>query len=632
MSARFVSRYLLLAFVLCAALVMSGCGSDSGASTRGTGSVKIAHLAELRPASGGLTSAADAALPAGVDSMQVTFLDAAGKAIYGPIEVKADGAVTIDQVPLTAVSVSVHYLRNGGYALATDTEAIAWSGLTGLAQPTPAPAEASTTRWNAYVDAAGVAHIENAIGNGASSDILLRGVAYSPAPIGFSNKDGPGFGDIFWDTPANFLDFERVWKRDIETIRSLGFNAVRTYSLIGHFIHDDGSIPAPEEFQQRASLLVREHKKFLDEAWNNGYNPIYVLVGIPMPATIYYKDQNTPANAQANQYWDDNFTATVEQLKSHPAVIGFTLFNEVGGQPQYADNAEWAQYYWSQVQKYADRAKTIAPDKLVGWAFNDDPEFARKTVQYRLQYAKSVDFYGVNAFQAKQLDSVLDPWTKSLQGDAARPILLTEYGLPVTGHRIGDQFTPYVEPELTKARQLIASREGVPLQDVQAPPGLAGNGSIVRNTQANTLSIYEDVSTVGKVADAVRTLIPFAFRHPVMAGMFYFEWSDEWWKQDSYIDFQVQGRTVSLVNLFKSRQEGGSLNSAFPNGFWDEEGFGLHSIALDGRTADQVYTDSVSGKGGNLQVDKLTPRTELLNAVVEAYRNAEQTRRAALGR
>ncbi len=634
----FISPRPLLAAVFSVALILSGCGGGSSGST--TGSVTILHQAGGGPTADAMgmarqadvSSQAAAPLPDGVDSMQVKFLDADGKVVYGPVEVKAAPAVTVNDVPLTATSTNIDYLRNGGYALDTDDEPIAWSGAAASVRPTPEIAAASTTQWKASVDANGVSRLDVAVEGGKPTEFLMRGVGYSPAPIGFSNKDGPSFGDIFWDTPGGFLDFERVWKRDIETIRSKGFNAVRTYSLIAHFINDNGTTPPPEEFNNPKSLRIRQHKKFLDEAWNNGNNPVYVIVGIPMPDTIYIKSvYDNPQSANLIRYWDDNFTATVEQMKDHPAVIGFTIFNEIGGTPDYAGDPVRATHYWSQVQKYSERAKAMAPGKLVGWAFNDDPSFASQTVKYRQQYAKAIDFYGVNAFQAQQLGTTLDPWLKSAQGDTARPVILTEFGLPATGHRDTSQIAPYVEPGLTQAKTTIAGREGVAPGDVSAPGGF--DGSFIRNTESNALSIYEDASTVRKTADAVRQLIPVAFSHPIVAGMVYFEWSDEWWKQDSYINFFIPkkaNKPVYLVNLAISRQEGGTPNSGFPNGYWDEEGFGLNSIALNGRTASQVYTDQEWGTGGNVQVDKLTPRTELMNAVVETYKSAAQTRKKAL--
>jgi len=622
-------------------LALAGCGGSTGSST---GTVTISHAGfealPLTVPSPAVDKPATAALlPLQVNAMHVRFLDERGNLVYGPLEVPAAAEVTVRDVPLSAVLAKVDYLRNGGYATHTDDEAIAWNGLAGAVAPQPAAAAESTSRWTASVGQDGVSRIMVRAGSNTNSqgeEFLIRGVAYSPAPIGFSNKNGPGFGDLFWDTPGGFLDFERVWKRDIETIRSLGFNTVRTYSLIANFINNDGSVPTREQVAQPGSLLVRQHTKFLDEAWNNGHNPVFVIVGIPMPDVIYVKPSfDNAGNANAIRFWDDNFTATVQQLKNHPAVIGFTIFNEIGGQPDYYSDAARATHYWSQVKKYSERAKSIAPDKLVGWAFNDDPVFASSTVDYRKRYAQAIDFYGVNAFQAEQLNSTLDPWNATLQGSAARPVILTEFGLPATGRRDTSTIKPYVEPGLTIARNTIATRDGVAASTVM-PPSTDVNflNLFTRNSEASVLSIYADETTIKKTALAVGKLIPEAFKARIVAGLVYFEWSDEWWKQDAYVDFLLSSkgnRAVSLVNLRLDRQEGtGATAIAFPNGYWDEEGFGLNAIALKGRNAEQVYTDNLGGVGANVQVDQLTPRKELLDTVVNALRNAEGTRRSAL--
>lgn len=632
----------LAAAAMAAALALTACGGSGGPAT---GTVTISHAGTSAQGTSGLLrdarpAATAAMLPLQINAMHVRFLDAKGNVVHGPVEVSAAPEVTLRDVPMSATTAKVDYLRNGGFATHTDDEPIAWNGTAGSAAPQPAAAPAATSRWAASVDAGGVARLTVRAGSdqgAAPSEFLMRGVAYSPAPIGFSNKNGPGFGDLFWDTPGGFLDFERVWKRDIENIRAQGFNTIRTYSLIANFINNDGSIPTRASITAPGSLLVRQHNKFLDEAWNHGHNPVYVIVGIPMPEAIYVKPSfDAPGNADAIRFWDDNFTATVQQLKDHPAVIGFTIFNEIGGPPDFVLDAARATHYWSQVKKYSERAKSSAPDKLVGWAFFDNPDFASKTIDYRKQYAQAIDFYGVNAFQAEQLNSTLDPWAASLQGSAARPIILTEFGLPATGRRDESTVKPYIDPGLTSARATIGAREGLSpalLMPPSTDPAFL-NDRIV-TTEASALSIYADDTTIGRTAAAVGRLIPKVFQTPIAAGLVYFEWSDEYWKQDSYANFLIPSqstRSVNLVNTRIDRQEGtGVPRIAFPNGYWDEEGFGLNAIALDGRTADQVYTDNLGGKGGNVQVDRLTPRTELLNTVTSAFRNAEATRRSALG-
>jgi hypothetical protein len=241
MTHRFPVRFALAAAAVSAALAVAGCGGSSSGTA--TGEVTISHLAAATASAGAQkpmsAAAAAAPLPANVGAMQIEFFDAAGKSVLGPVEVPSSPVVTVPNVPLTASSTTVSYLRNGGYALAKDDEPIAWNGLAGSASPTPAAVGASYTRWKTSVDANGVARVSVAssqVDNGAPREILLKGVAYSPAPIGSTNKDGPGFGDLFWDTPGGFLDFDLVWKRDLENIRAKGFNSVRVYSLIANFI------------------------------------------------------------------------------------------------------------------------------------------------------------------------------------------------------------------------------------------------------------------------------------------------------------------------------------------------------------------------------------------------------------
>ncbi len=561
-------------------IVLSGCGG--GSSAQDTGEVTITHLSKvtaLTEAKNTIASASTSPLPDGVDAMQIEFLDGSGRSVHGPVEVDADPVVKVLNVPLTAASTTVSYLRNGGFEVAEDNETISWNGRSGAANPVPSASRAAFTRWTTSVGTNGVAKVSlssSEVGSGAPKDFLIKGVAYSPAPIGANNKNGPEFGDYFWDTPGGFLDWDKVWKRDLENIRAKGFNAVRVYSLIANPININGSIPSPADIAADPALRIRAHKKFLDAAWNNGVNPVYVLAGIPTPDKLWKESLfKNGSNAAVIEFWDNNFTASLTQLKDHPAIIGFTMFNEQGGADDFQGSG--AKHYWSQIQKYSQRAKQIAPDKLIGWAFFDNPDFAQNTVAFRREYAKSIDFYGMNAFQPVRVSGALDPWRMAIQGDTARPVFMTEFGIPATGRR---------------------------------------------NNSKDPLAFYADETTVKKAADAMAKVLPLVFQHPAVAGVFYFEWSDEWWKQDS---------DGSLQRL-ATRQEGsGNFVDYFPNLWYDEEGFGLHSIALGNRTADQVYSDAAFRNAGNTTVDVLTERTSLMDAVTNAYKNAEQGRKSALG-
>jgi len=117
----------LLAAAIAGALMLASCGGSDTPADKGD--VTISTRAGA--ASSSKQKDATSVLPDGVDSMQIKFEDAGGVLVLGPIEVAASPVVTIRDVPLVAKSITVDYLRNGGYALATDDEPIAWNGVSG---------------------------------------------------------------------------------------------------------------------------------------------------------------------------------------------------------------------------------------------------------------------------------------------------------------------------------------------------------------------------------------------------------------------------------------------------------------------------------------------------------------------
>ena len=111
----------------------------------------------------------------------------------------------------------------------------------------------------------------------------------------------------------------------------------------------------------------------------------------------------------------------------------------------------------------------------------------------------------------------------------------------------------------------------------------------------------------------MQNVLPLALADNIVGGMFYFEWNDEWWKQASQSGCYTTSKTV---------QEGGQVAAIgqMPNGFNDEEGYGLHGIGLGNRGATDIFSPFDAGaKTANLIPDILTPRTPLLDAVTAAY-------------
>lgn len=414
-----------------------------------------------------------------------------------------------------------------------------------------------------------------------TSPFVIRGVCYSPAPMNASNKNGPSLGDWYWNTlenPSNPYDvwayaWESVWARDLNNLRALGVNCIRVYSMLYKQIGLKGEIPTEATY---AGLPAFKHRKFLDLCWNNGQNPIYVIVGIPMNPDLFRSDVNTK---HIQYYWEHVLVDTAKNLEKHPAVLGFTVANEVDA-PGYTwdpanPNSEKVQYWWKQVQKYAQMVKTVAPNKLVGIANHDFGDVLVKYAESYMGQCTSLDFWGTNSYQTVNFDSVFGTnglkGYNELTGVALKPVILTEWGLPATGHH---------DPN-------------------------------------DRFSIYSDTATQTETAKVVAEVLPEAYKNPLCAGVTYFEFCDEWWKQD-----QPNGVPAILYRWY-----GGTSNPGFPNGYWDEEGFGLYSIERAGydgtnpqvRQLPPYFLWKEPYYNGPYQPDVLTERTPLFDTIKKTF-------------
>jgi hypothetical protein len=162
----------------------------------------------------------------------------------------------------------------------------------------------------------------------------------------------------------------------------------------------------------------------------------------------------------------------------------------------------------------------------------------------------------------------IGPGYSGLTGPALKPVILTEYGLPATGHR-----------------------------------------------NANDPStIYEDGATRAATAEVVGPIMPKAFQAPICRALYYFAFCDEWWNQPG---------SPNIYTWW-----GGTPVAAFPNGYWDQDGFGLYSIARGGGLPNNAPI--WVGNGPNPTIDIHTGRTEL-TAVLNRRSPQLSSARAGLG-
>lgn len=225
--------------------------------------------------------------------------------------------------------------------------------------------------------------------------------------------------------------------------------------------------------------------------------------------------------------------------------------------------------------------------KLVGWAIHDAPVFvawSSKTKPfsspnldpllkpdevYMQQLSAVFDFYGVNSYQTQSLVTVMGAadmvgdqmsYADPSIADIVKPVLLTELGWSSTGRAVPSD--PSSE--------------------------LIDNGK----TQQN-------------VADVIARVMPGAYTtyRSISVGAFWFEFADEWFKQ-------------GLPTVWNGADH---TSPGFPNGYWDEESFGIFARRRAGGRSNS--SNDWAGSGPTLPVDQLLPRMPIVNALKEIFRS-----------
>ena len=154
--------------------------------------------------------------------------------------------------------------------------------------------------------------------------MVIKGMNYSPVPIG-TVPGKPPYGDYF------VPNYRNVWKPDLAMIRAAGINAIKLYA---------GN---PRENADGAGTYGN-WKQFLDECYNNGTNPIYVVM------FSYVQGGEIAAGGQAYQRYLEDYEMMVKSTIRHPAVLGYCIGNEI------FDGVANNQKFWTNFGALVDRA------------------------------------------------------------------------------------------------------------------------------------------------------------------------------------------------------------------------------------------------------------------------------------
>lgn len=566
------------------------------------------------------------------------------------------------------------------------------------------PADSSTTTWSVASD-----HktILVSVNGGKAGPFVIKGVDYSPRPIDDAATTLPG-SDYFWGDPAH-LTYGPIWIRDLwgttfndavhanladGLLRQLGANSIRTYAWwkwvpltpadyskwntldwsVGPRVRF-GATVAPAGF---AGWPAHDGgDQFLDLCWNNGVNPIYVVIGVALDPWMAFAGTNPDSKLMRDErrFIERTTQWLAQRYGHHPAVLGFAIGNETNlpfarGTDRYLD-------YWQYLNRLGSIAKRYAPNKLTMTAFADYPRPetpmllkplvvfkdaederpdaptvpicvdldganpGRDCVSAHRRRAYPADIYaldlwGFNAYRRPETEDVANfqRWVidgRYTSGDSKgaepvnprpRPIVLTEWGAPASIRTRDGQPPPPPNPQWVSESPAVAD-------EFQGAPGYRA-GRLIEQIASDIYGPHSTLSTTGG---------------GILSGGYVFEFQDEWWKEAPHrAQTWSSHDTTTLTNEFPFGEPGSGFAS-----YWDEEWFGLMSVAPNprrtprivrsrivvgsgrGEPDDPVLTDAGASGWLNGGADVLTPRAGFY-ALQAAFRGAMSAPKPAIDR
>ncbi len=374
---------------------------------------------------------------------------------------------------------------------------------------------------------------------------FAKGVNYSPTPVGGSANWSP-FGDWFTST------WHEIYERDLPKLRQMGANSIRVHCWYAlEPTQDNYRRVGVADFENETA---NDHTHFLDRAWNDGINPIYVLVTLPLEkARIFYygsDEAKIDDSADVFKFYEWTIRWAAKKYGKHPAVMGFSIGNECNDEPERLANP----LFWERMNKLARAAKAEAPDKLVTSVWFPHPR-EHFLIYPQLLLDENFDVTGINLYDIYLKSSEFWDLYRAicLKNGEAGPVLVTEFGASACEHRPDGRMVATPRSHARQAQWIERKWKEILSQSVLENPS-----------------------------------------EGIVSGGYVFSWSDEWWKtHDSHGSAAVQ-------------DPGDISQPSLPDGWQDEECFGINAIRPHpGRPARFVWNPE---KGSPYPPDILTPR------------------------
>ncbi len=236
----------------------------------------------------------------------------------------------------------------------------------------------------------------------------IKGAGYAPTPIGTDPETTSPYGDYFTSSYASIYD------RDIPLLRKMGANTVRLWGWNN----------------------IADHTDFLNKAYNNGTDPIYVIVSFWMGPSVYPDISSPDARAQIKA----NFRNMVKAHKTNPAVLMYAIGNEL--------NTPWM--YGDKPSDLFSLINEMAQDAHIEEGVNYHPVTTPladinlvNTIATYDSTMTNLDVWSVQLYRGSSFGSFFSDYAIV----SRKPLAVLEYGIDAYDNRNGDEYekigTPY---------------------------------------------------------------------------------------------------------------------------------------------------------------------------------------------
>jgi len=223
------------------------------------------------------------------------------------------------------------------------------------------------------------------------SPFQVKGVGYSPTPIGHDPEIQAPFGDYFTS------DYQKIHERDFPLLRVMGANTLRLWYWNSN----------------------ADHTKFLDAAYNNGKDSMYVIAGFWVDSGFNINPDD-PQNQRERIKQD--FLDMVQIHKNHPAILMWCIGNEINADWMYGQNLD---DLFSLINEMALAAKqlegrTYHPTTTALMDVNLD-----RTINTYDAKMSGLSVWGVNIYRGKSFGNLFSTYG----GLSEKPIIVLEFGI-----------------------------------------------------------------------------------------------------------------------------------------------------------------------------------------------------------